>query len=193
MVKLSFLWICYQYVKDIELTHRQDIIKKKWLEKVLLSFNIILAGSIALVLIIFTNEFIMRKCGARRRTMEIVPCLLLIMSPLIFGWITYTMWWYLADAIEINDYVNQDETYLRPESDFVDYGYKLAIIAALIIYLISNVLLALFCIVSWTIAANAVRNIRQGNPTLLANAGRRRFDDDESSDEQHAAAQTCYC
>ena len=150
----------------------------------LLTDNIILGGAIALVLLVALNEYIMRKFRARRKILEIIPCLLLILSPLIFGWITYTMWWFLADSIEINEDMSPDEIWKKPESEFIDIGYKIFIIVTLIVYLASNVFFALFCIVSWTIGVNAVRNVRQGNPTLLANAGRRRrFDDSDSSDE----------
>ena len=184
LVKLSFLLICYKFVKDVELHQAIDIQKKQWLENTLLSFNLILAGAIGLVLVVAVNEYVLRKCGARRRTIEIVPCLLLILSPLIFGYITYTMWFYLADAIEINEDMSANEIWQKPESDFIDLMYKITIILTLIVYLASNVFWGLFCIVSWTIGVNAVRNIRQGNPTLLANAGRRRrFDESESSDD----------
>ena len=80
--------------------------------------------------------------------------------------------------------MSADEIWKKPESDFIDLGYKITIILTLIVYLTSNVFWALCCIVSWTIGVNAYRNIQQGNPTLLANAGRRRrFDESESSDE----------
>ena len=160
MLKLSFLLICYKFVKDVELHQPVDIQKKEWLESTLLIFNIILGSAIGLVLIVAVNEYIMRKCGARRRTLEILPCVLLISSPLIFGWITYTMWWKLADAIEINEAMSADEIWKKPESDFIDLAYKITIILTLIVYLTSNVFWALFCIVSWTIGVNAVRNIR---------------------------------
>ena len=162
-VKLSFLLVCYYYVKQVELHRERDINKKEWLEKVLLSFNVILGSAILLVLILAVNEAIFRGLRARRLYLEIVPCIMLISTPFLFFYIAYTMWWYLAEAIELNQDISADEIYVKPESEFLDLGYKMGIVMTLIVYLVANILLALFCIVSGTVAVNAMINIRHGN------------------------------
>ena len=72
---------------------------------------------------------------------------------------------------------------MKPESEFLDLGYKIGIVMTLIVYLIANILLALFCIVSWTVATNAMINIRHGRQTLLGNAHMRPRRADESESE----------
>ena len=129
----------------------------------LLSFNVILGSAILLVLILAVNEAIFRGLRARRLYLEIVPCIMLISTPFLFFYIAYTMWWFLAEAIELNQDISADEIYVKPESEFLDLGYKMGIVMTLIVYLVANILLALFCIVSWTVAVNAMINIRHGN------------------------------
>ena len=102
LVKLSFLLICYYYVKGVEVHRPRDVNKKEWLEKSLLSFNVMLGSAILLVLILAVNEAVFRGMRARRVYLEIVPCLLLVSTPFLFFYVAYTMWWYLAEAIELN-------------------------------------------------------------------------------------------
>ena len=166
-VKLSFLLICYYYVKNMEVKTKFANEKKEWLEQVLLSYNIILASVILLLLVLAINEFVSRSFRARPIVREIVPTLILILTPVMFFAIAFNMWWFLSDAIDINQDMPYDQIWEKPESEFLDMMFKIGIIITLLIYLITNILLALFCIISWTVTTNAFLNIRRGNPSLL--------------------------
>lgn len=113
--------------------------------------NINIAVALSIVLLLALNEAILRKLRVRRRILEILPCFLLIISPVIVGYIAFRTWWFLADAIEIINSIDDPEQIYHPESDFLDLGFKITIIVTLIIYLISNIFCAIFLIVSWTV------------------------------------------
>ena len=76
--------------------------KKEWLEHVLLSYNIILASVILILLVLAINEFVSRALRARPIIREIVPTLILVLTPIMFFAIAFNMWWFLSDAIDIN-------------------------------------------------------------------------------------------
>ena len=100
----------------MELKRQPEINKKEWLEKVLLSYNLILGGAILLVFILAVNEAIFRCLRARRVCLEIIPCLMLISSPFMFFYIAYSMWWFLAEAIELTEDVKYEDIWVKPES-----------------------------------------------------------------------------
>lgn len=186
-VKLSFLFVCYYYIKNLEMKTKIANEKKEWLEHVLLSYNIILASVILILLVLAINEFVSRALRARPIIREIVPTLILVFTPIMFFAIAFNMWWFLSDAIDINQDITYEQIWEKPESEFLDMAFKIGIIMTLLIYLVTNILLALFCIISWTVATNALLNIRRGNSSLLrhVHAGHRPHgeDSDDFGDE----------
>ena len=74
----------------------------------LLSYNIILASVILLLLVLAVNEYVSRSLRVRPFTREIVPTLILILTPVMFFAIAFNMWWFLSDAIDINNDITYD-------------------------------------------------------------------------------------